>query len=225
LKQRRTIRAVSFDVGGTLIEPWPSVGHVYANVAARFGIEGVAPEELNRRFVAAWQARHDFDYSRAAWRELVNASFAGVCQEAPSLECFEAMYEAFGRPVSWRVFEDVMPTLAAVRGRGWKLAIVSNWDERLRPLLHGLGLLNFFDVVVVSHEVGSAKPSPHPFLRAASELKLPAECLLHIGDSDREDCGGARAAGWDALLLDRRRQHADPCAVDTLAAVLDCGAR
>src|SRR5580700_10426449 len=43
------IRAVTFDVGGTLIEPWPSVGRVYAEVAARHGLE-VAAEDLDRQF-------------------------------------------------------------------------------------------------------------------------------------------------------------------------------
>ena len=96
------IRAVTFDVGGTLIEPWPSVGHVYAEVAAQFGISGVAPESLNRQFAAAWRARHDFDYSRAAWRELVNQTFAGLCREVPRQDCFEAIYEHFATAVSWR---------------------------------------------------------------------------------------------------------------------------
>ena len=47
------VRAVTFDVGGTLIKPSPSVGDIYAEVAARHGRKKVSPETLNRRFAAA----------------------------------------------------------------------------------------------------------------------------------------------------------------------------
>src|SRR6185436_4619282 len=80
LKQtgRALVRAVTLDVGGTLIQPWPSVGHVYAAVASECGVSGLAPESLNHQFKLAWAARAPFDYSRAAWRELVNRTFAGL---------------------------------------------------------------------------------------------------------------------------------------------------
>ncbi len=215
------ISAVSFDVGGTLIEPWPSVGHVYARVAEQFGIRGVVPEQLNRQFAAAWKARREFDYSREAWRELVNHSFAGLSPEPPSSECFDAMYEAFATVDPWRVFEDVRPTLAAVRARGWKLAIVSNWDERLRPLLRELGLVECFDVIVVSHEAGFTKPAREIFQCAAAALNLPAETILHIGDSRAEDFDGARAAGMRSLLLDRKAVPGGDGVVSSLSAVID----
>lgn len=215
------IRAVSFDVGGTLIEPWPSVGHVYAGVAEQFGITGVPPEQLNRQFAAAWKARRDFDYSREAWRELVNHSFAGLWPELPSAACFDAMYEAFAAVDPWRVFDDVRPTLAAVRARGWKVGIVSNWDERLRPLLRDLGLLDCFDVIVVSHEAGFTKPAREIFRCAVAALNLPAETILHIGDSRTEDFDGARAAGMKSLLLDRQAGRGGDGVVSSLAAVLE----
>lgn len=215
-----TIHAVSFDVGGTLIEPWPSVGHVYAGVADRFGITGIAPDALNRQFAVAWKARRHFDYSRDDWRELVNHSFAGLWPEAPSRECFDAMYEAFATAAPWRMFDDVLPTLAAVRARGWKLAIVSNWDERLRPLLRELNLVEHFDAIIISQEAGFTKPSPEIFQRAASGLGVPVETVLHIGDSAAEDVNGARLAGMKSLLLDRSAVRGAGT-VNTLAAVLD----
>ena len=63
------IRAVTFDAGGTLIEPWPSVGGVYAQVAAEFGLSCDA-ETLNRGFGQAWRGRSDFNYTRAEWFEV-----------------------------------------------------------------------------------------------------------------------------------------------------------
>lgn len=200
----REIRAVTFDVGGTLIEPWPSVGHVYEEVAARFGIKGVAPEALNRRFAAAWKTRRDFDYSRAAWQEVVNQTFAGLWPEPPGRACFDAIYECFATAASWRLFDDVLPALAALKARGLRLAVISNWDERLRPLLRDLRLDIYFDAFAISHETGCTKPAPGIFLRAVAELDVPPACVLHIGDSATADVAGARTAGISATLLDRK---------------------
>ena len=218
------IRAVTFDVGGTLIEPWPSVGQVYAEIAMRFGTTGIAPEALNRQFAVAWQARRRFDYSRSSWRELVNQTFAGAGAEPPGLACFDAIYQHFATPFPWRLFEDVLPALAALKARGFKLGVVSNWDERLRPLLQELQLDVHFDALVISHETSCAKPAPEIFRRAARALNIPPQSILHIGDSPTEDVAGAKAAGMNAVLLDRkaaRSTFAVAHDLRSLAALLD----
>lgn len=198
------IRAITFDVGGTLIEPWPSVGHIYAEVAAQFGLHGIEPEALNRGFVRTWRERRAFDYSRKAWRELVEKTFAGLVPEPPSAECFSAIYEHFAHAHAWRVFDDVADALTAVRRLGLKAGLISNWDERLRPLLDQLGLAGCFDAVTISCEAGHTKPSREIFRHCAAQLAQPEDCILHIGDSESEDVAGAKAAGMRALLLDRR---------------------
>jgi putative hydrolase of the HAD superfamily len=197
------IEAVTFDVGGTLIEPWPSVGHVYAAVAAEHGLAGLSVETLNSNFAAAWRGRKNFDHSAAAWMELVDQTFAGLAPVPPSRTFFREIYHRFASGAAWRVFDDVVPALSALRERRLKLAVVSNWDERLGPLLRQLGLERFFQVVVVSHAVGCAKPSPTIFLEAASRLGLATEKIIHVGDQEQEDIQGAIAAGLQALLIQR----------------------
>ena len=214
---RVTIAAVTFDVGGTLIEPWPSVGHVYAEVAASFRLAGLNPDALNRGFAAAWKRGSGHDYSRAAWQSLVNETFASAGAAQPSDECFNALYARFVEADAWRVFDDARPALESLRSLGLRLAIVSNWDERLRPLLDALDLTRWFQVIVISHEVGHAKPSPEIFLHAAARLHLPPASILHIGDSTREDLGGASSAGMLSVLLDRDRSKAAGQAIPTLA--------
>lgn len=191
-------RAVTFDVGGTLIEPWPSVGHVYAEVAARHGIK-VSPDELNRHFNALWRARKNFGYRLSDWSELVDATF----NKPPGEAFFSDVYACFATAAPWRVFPDVVPYLESLRRQGLKLGIISNWDERLRPLLRALSLEHYFDVVVVSGEVGSHKPDPRIFKLAAGQLGLSPSAILHVGDSAAEDIEGARAAGFQARLLRR----------------------
>jgi len=203
MKLLRPITAVTFDVGGTLIEPWPSVGHVYAEEAGRFGIAGAAPETLNRAFAAVWRQRERFDHSRAGWKRLVEQTFATAGAARPTDHCFGAIYERFAQPSVWRVFEDARPALDDLVARGLRLGIVSNWDERLRPLLSELRLANYFHALIISCEVGRPKPDPHLFHRAAVELRCEPAAMLHVGDSLQEDYEGARAAGLEAVLIDR----------------------
>jgi dihydrofolate synthase/folylpolyglutamate synthase len=209
-----SIRAVTFDVGGTLIEPWPSVGRVYAQIAARHGIH-VAADQLNRQFVAAWKAKKNFGYSMSDWSDLVNESFAGLTQAPPDDALFSELYGHFATAVPWRVFDDVVPCLQRLKRRGLKLGVISNWDERLRPLLRALEMDHYFDTVVVSGEVGRHKPDANVFDIASMQLGTPPESILHVGDSVAEDFEGARKAGLRAILL-RRGQSAARDAISSL---------
>lgn len=205
---RPPIQAITFDVGGTLIEVWPSVGHVYAEVAARHGVNGLSASVLNRRFAAAWHAANQFRHSRSDWAKLVDATFRGLTDQPPSQTFFAELYDRFAAPDAWRVFEDVVPVLEALAGRGYKLGVISNWDERLRPLLARLKLVRYFKVIIVSREVPATKPASEIFQHAARRLGVPPEAILHVGDDVSMDVQGARAAGLSSLLLNRRGEVA-----------------
>src|SRR6185295_10425495 len=97
------IRAVTFDFGGTLMAPWPSVGHVYARVAAAHIGFSADPERITRQFVNAWRSRGEFDYSREGWFDLVRHSFHGVAEVTESL--FTALYDSFSTHDAWRVYD------------------------------------------------------------------------------------------------------------------------
>jgi dihydrofolate synthase/folylpolyglutamate synthase len=213
------IRAVTFDVGGTLIKPWPSVGHVYAEVAALHGV-AVDAKALDRQFASAWAAKKDFSYSTADWSSLVEQTFAGLMANAPSAELFDALYRHFATAKPWRAFDDVALCLRELKRRGLKLGIISNWDIRLRPLLRELQLDSYFDSIIISGEVGAQKPDPRIFQAAAAELKFPPESILHIGDSSSEDVACARAAGLQALHLTRGQALSPFSSLQSLPALI-----
>ena len=196
------IRAVTFDVGGTLIQPWPSVGHIYAEVASQNGLQ-ISPELLNRQFAKAWRGFKGFNHTKADWGRMVDLTFQDLSPTLPSLTFFDQLYSRFTVPEVWRIFPDVHPALEMLRSRGLKLAVLSNWDERLRPLLHSLEFDRYFEEIVISCEVGEAKPSAVIFSRTAEALRLSPGEILHVGDDPIADVGGARAAGFKTVLLDR----------------------
>ncbi|HYG21818.1 MAG TPA: HAD-IA family hydrolase [Verrucomicrobiae bacterium] len=199
-KSSSKIQAITFDVGGTLISPWPSVGHVYAEVALRNGFVPPSPQLLNERFGKAWRACAMFDYTRRGWEELVQETFQFPGGSVPF---FADLYERFTEPDVWKVFDDVKPALDAVASQRVKLAVISNWDERLRLLLDRVGLAQYFESQFISCEVGAPKPSRVIFDRAASVLKVDPAAILHVGDSLEMDVHGARNARFQAVLLDR----------------------
>ena len=212
------ISAVSFDVGGTLIEPFPSVGHVYVTVAEEYGAHHLKPEEINQQFSRAWQSKGDFNYSRSSWAELVAQTFGKTTPLARDESFFNALYERFADPGVWNVYQDVLPILDFLQSMDIKVAVISNWDERLRPLLRRFNLMSYFDQVIVSSEVGFHKPSPVIFEEAVRKLGLPPGAVLHVGDSETEDFGGALSAGLQGLRL-RREGNLGPNEIRSLLDV------
>ena len=72
----------------------------------------------------------------------------------------DKMYTDFAGPQNWSVYPDVVPTLHALRQKGLVLGVISNFDERLKPILKSLKLADLFDFVLGSYEAGFCKPDP-----------------------------------------------------------------
>jgi putative hydrolase of the HAD superfamily len=117
-------------------------------------------------------------------------------------------------------YEDVVPALERWRDGGLRLVVVSNWDVSLHDVLERTGLRPLLDGVVVSAQLGVAKPAPAIFAAALELAGVPPEQATHIGDSVEEDVAGARAAGIEPLLLVREGDapHA-PDGVRTIASL------
>jgi putative hydrolase of the HAD superfamily len=197
---RAPVRALFFDVGGTLLRPWPSVGAIYAATANRHGLSGT-PEQMEHAFRESWAAlkRPGLTVSRKEWwRELV---FRALGQENEA--CFQELFELFARPDAWRVFPDVESTLREARNRDLHVGVISNWDERLRPLLEGIGLTHWFDSMTISCEVGVEKPDAAIFQAALRTAGLNASEALHVGDAFDADVKAAESMGMRAVLLQR----------------------
>jgi len=210
-------KAVFFDVGGTLLRVEPSVGEVYATYARPFGFKG-SGKELNRLFHKEWinsggieslgkksgeQAERDF------WKSLVFQVF----EHSGGLEnfehYFEIIYEAFARKDHWHVFDDVIDSgiLEKLKNSSITLGVVSNWDSRLHTILKGTGLAEYFDFILASAEVGSAKPDKKFFIEAIRRSGVKPAEVCHIGDDLRADIRGANSVGIEAILIDRNSKH------------------
>ena len=101
-----------------------------------------------------------------------------------------------------RLFDDVIPFLEKLRARGIKIAVVSNCTENTRPLLTSLGVDVLADALVLSCEVGAAKPAAEIFLCALDRLAVPAEAALFVDDQPGY-CAGSVAVGIATVQIVR----------------------
>ena len=212
--REKPIRAVSFDVTGTLVA-CPRLGDIYSEVLNRHGIE-LEPGWIASQFKIVFQeidcatplGRDRFTYSGDAqewWGRLISRLCAYADQPSPTRFAVAELYQRFTRADAWEIYPDVQPSLKRLERAGLRLAVASNWDPRLRSLLEALGLLERFTVCTTSSDVGWAKPSPQIFDRLARSLELQTRQIAHVGDSTIEDFEGAHAAGLSSVLLERRR--------------------
>jgi HAD superfamily hydrolase (TIGR01549 family) len=108
-------------------------------------------------------------------------------------------------------FPETTTVLAALHAAGYRIAITSNWQHGLRAFCEALGFGAYVDVVLSSAEVGVEKPDGRIFAETCRRLALPADRILHVGDTEADDVVGARGAGLRALWL-RRDLEASPSA-------------
>ena len=98
--------------------------------------------------------------------------------------------------------EDTVPFLESLRAKGVRTAFVSNCADNTRPLLEWLGLSSLVDELVLSCEVGAAKPDPVIFEVALARLGVAAEDTLFV-DDQQAFCDAAAALGIRAVRIDR----------------------
>jgi putative hydrolase of the HAD superfamily len=213
------VRAVTFDVTHTLIHI-PRLGEIYSEVLGRHGIS-VDPERARRLMVEVWQelacsadpARDRFsshpEGERGWWRRLLERMCEHLGAPPPSPFAAAELFHRFGSGDAYEVYPEVPGVLAALRGHGLRLGVVSNWDGRLPKVLEELGLAPFLDSVIWSAKAGVEKPDPRIFLRALEELGVEPAEALHVGDGRLEDVEGAVAVGMRALHLTRNTGGGD----------------
>jgi putative hydrolase of the HAD superfamily len=201
---REPTQAVLLDALGTLVElerPWP---HLVDELAAR----GVVVSEGDARAamlaeMAYYRAHHDEAGDVEGLKDLRRRCAAVVQEQLGTALALPDVLDALLGAIRFRPYPEVPHALARLRHGGARLAVVSNWDVSLHDVLERTRLRPLVDAVVISAELGVAKPDPAIFRAALDRLGATADGALHVGDSLVHDVAGARAAGLDAVLVSR----------------------
>ena len=101
-----------------------------------------------------------------------------------------------------RLYDDVIPFLERLRARGIKTAVVSNCTQNTRPMLVALGVAALADALVLSCEVGAAKPAAEIFRSALGRLGVDAAAALFVDDQPGF-CAGSTAVGISTVQIVR----------------------
>ncbi|KAF9596859.1 hypothetical protein IFM89_013907 [Coptis chinensis] len=196
-----THKALLVDAVGTLVVPSQPMAQIYREIGEKYGVEYSEDEILNRyrwAYGQPWgRSRLRYvDDGRAFWQFIVKSSTG--CSDS---QYFEELYHYYETEKAWHLCDpETESVFKALRKSGVKLAVVSNFDTRLRPVLRALNCDHWFDAVAVSAEVAAEKPNPMIFLKACELLGVSPEDAVHVGDDRRNDIWGARDAGCDAWL-------------------------
>jgi putative hydrolase of the HAD superfamily len=191
---------VLLDSFGTLVSMEPPG----PRLAARLGIGLERAEAAFRAEIAYYIAHHV---------EGRDAQSLGDLRD----RCAEVMRQAVGDPdldlatvraamldsIRFHAYPDAAPALGALRARGLKLVVASNWDCSLPQVLEDAGLGSLLDGVVSSASVGADKPAPAVFDAALELAGCPPERAVHVGDSVAKDVEGAAMAQIRPVLIDR----------------------
>lgn len=207
------LQAVFFDVGNTLLYPYPSVSEVCRQVLADAGhvrdlaaIDELIPlvdqyyEDRYREDDTFWT---DEAETSAVWVGMYGllCRRLGIDEDAETLA--RRVYEEFGDASRWQAYDDVEPAFARLKSHGLAVGVISNWDGRLVRLLGGLALGSYVDTVVCSADVGLHKPDPRIFELACERVGVQPIEAAHVGDHQYSDVVGAEAVGMTAVLIDR----------------------
>ncbi|MCB0882533.1 MAG: HAD-IA family hydrolase [Thermoleophilia bacterium] len=199
----RPVRCVLFDFGGTLFGH-DSLATAVMTCARALG-RGLDDAESRAIASDIDTAAHEpdevargRDLDAAVWWERWGALYGRADRRVPGLG--GALRDHMHDPLAWRPYRGALATMRALRDAGTRVGVVSNTGWDIREALRAHGALREADAVVLSCEVGVAKPDPRIFAAALTALDADPRETLMVGDDAHAD-GGAAAAGMRVLLL------------------------
>ena len=190
-------RWASFDCYGTLIDWNGGIGRELERLfgAARSGGRLRAYHELEPQIQREDPAR--------SYREVMSIALARL--GVPAGE-----QDALGQSLpKWGPFPEVPAALEEARGRGWKLAALSNTDrDLLDASLARIGVE--FDETVVASEIGSYKPAPTHWEEFFARTGVDRDRHVHVAASLFHDIAPASALGLRTIWINRLGEEAEP---------------
>ena len=212
------IRAVAFDVNGTLVRILTDDGmeQIFRSIAHFLTYQGI---DLHRHQVrdlyfqimkeqqqASPEQHPEFD-AVGIWRSIIQAHRTEFTRALPAekleqMPLFLAeMYRGISR-CRLRLYPHVREVLDVLRER-YPLAVVTDAQSAYaRAELHKVGLLDYFDPIVVSGNHGYRKPDRRLFQLALDEMGVPAEHALYVGNDMHRDIFGAQEAGMMTVMVE-----------------------
>jgi HAD superfamily hydrolase (TIGR01549 family) len=216
------LRAVIFDVDFTLAKPGPDLGpEGYRRLGERHGLS-LDPgryEDARRAAFVDLKRHPELDHDEEIWIRFTQRIIEGMGGTGDTYAAAAEMEGAWAHAQHFELYDDALPALDALRGRGLRIGLLSNSARDLAAFVrhHGLGV----DAVLTSRVHGKTKPHETIFRRMLELLDVAAGDAVMVGDTLEDDVDGALAVGMRAVLVDRERRHPERESIDDLRALLN----
>jgi putative hydrolase of the HAD superfamily len=212
------IRAVAFDVNGTLVRILTDDGmeQIFRSIAHFLTYQGI---DLHRHQVRDLYFEHMKEQRQASpeehpefdavgiWRSIIQAHQTEFTRALPAekleqMPLFLAeMYRGISR-CRLRLYPHVREVLDVLRERYPLAAVTDAQSAYARAELHKVGLLHYFDPIIVSGDHGYRKPDRRLFQLALDEMGVAAEHALYVGNDMHRDIFGAQEAGMTTVMVE-----------------------
>jgi putative hydrolase of the HAD superfamily len=212
------IRAVAFDVNGTLVRILTDDGmeQIFRSIAHFLTYQGI---DLHRHQVRDLYFEHMKEQRQASpeehpefdavgiWRSIIQAHQTEFTRALPAekleqMPLFLAeMYRGISR-CRLRLYPHVREVLDVLRERYPLAAVTDAQSAYARAELHKVGLLHYFDPIIVSGDHGCRKPDRRLFQLALDEMGVAAEHALYVGNDMHRDIFGAQEAGMTTVMVE-----------------------
>jgi putative hydrolase of the HAD superfamily len=212
------IRAVAFDVNGTLVrilteddkdQIFRSAAHflTYQGIHLhRYQVRDLYFEIMKDQLRASPEEHPEFD-AVGIWRTIIDAHMTDFTRALPAgkLEQMPVFLAEMSRGIARHrlgLYPYVREVLDVLHER-YPLALVTDAQSaNARGELHKVGLLGYFDPIIVSGDHGYRKPDRRLFQLALDAMAVAAENALYVGNDMHRDIFGAREAGMKTVMFD-----------------------
>lgn len=223
------IKAVFLDAIKTIFTPYPTEVGLYKNIIHKVLGREMSEEEIAPILSKAMKETERLDAvkenSIQQWEHYPTriAELLG-CEKSECRAVGDKLrFETWGNPDNYRLFDDILPTLKALKEKNLYIACVSNEDGWLKDFFEHFHIGEYFQFIMTSAEVGIEKPNPQIFTKALSRTTFQPNEILFVGDSVISDYHGSQAVGMKPLLIDREHLNKDDniVKIDNLEKVLE----
>jgi len=200
------VKAVLFDLGGTLIDT-ASPPEIIRRILEKYGIKRAIDSIALAHEIAEESMAHE-DYMLTYYEFWIkwNRKILETIEINENIDFLaRILVDEWWDNADIKTYPDAKDTLVRLKNIGVKIGIVTNaFNKDIEEILARVKLPIIFDVLVGIDSVGKPKPHPEIFLYAVKALGVQSNEVLFVGDNLEKDYFGALNAGLKAVLLDRK---------------------